>query len=137
MSIRDLAECVDCGAHLVLCDHAVKRLIDPTVTYSLGVEEDLRAELATLQRTNADLVRARDAAVGALRLHRERFSKMSELWREGGDPEEKHGIFQEALEIERQAWIATDRVLAAAADDQAVQQPATPSGAAAGDGEVG
>ena len=77
---------------------------------------DVQRELDEMTRRAeaAEQAEQRAAALrGALLLHKERAAKMAELWKEGGDPEEKHEIFEDALDTERRAWLATDAALAA------------------------
>ena len=74
---------------------------------------DVERELEAMTRRAEQAEQQTAALRGALLLHKERAAKMAELWKEGGDPEEKHEIFEDALDTERRAWLATDAALAA------------------------
>ena len=55
MSEQNQLTCVDCGTAILVCDHAAQRMLDPTITHSMGVEEELREQLAEAEARAASL----------------------------------------------------------------------------------
>lgn len=50
--------CLDCGAALSICEHALKRLMEPSLSFAAGVQEDLQARLAASELERGRAVEA-------------------------------------------------------------------------------